>query len=399
MAKPLAGITVLDLSRVLAGPWASQLLADLGATVIKVEKPGSGDDTRAWAPPAASDGSAAYFLAANRGKRSIALDITRPEGQQIVKSLAETADVLLENYKVGGLAKYGLDYESLSAVNPALVYCSITGFGQDGPAAELPGYDYIVQGLSGLMSITGPADGEPHKVGVAVTDLFTGLYAANAVQAALFERTRTGRGAYIDLALFDCSLAMLANVALNHLVSGNVPPRLGNAHPNIVPYQVFAVSDGHLILACGNDKQFAAVCDVLGAPELARDERFATNPARVENRQRLVPTLAELFAQGARDEWLGKLEAAGVPCGPILNVAEAFAHPQARHRGMSFVAQRDDGTELAQLSCPIRLNGVPARAESPPPRLNEHGAALLAELGYAADEIVALQQSGVLGAG
>ncbi|TCP11856.1 crotonobetainyl-CoA:carnitine CoA-transferase CaiB-like acyl-CoA transferase [Crenobacter luteus] len=399
MAKPLAGITVLDLSRVLAGPWASQLLADLGADVIKIEKPGGGDDTRAWAPPAASDGSAAYFLAANRGKRSIALDIARPEGQAVVRRLAERADVLLENYKVGGLAKYGLDYDSLARINPALVYCSITGFGQDGPAAELPGYDYIVQGLSGLMSVTGPADGEPSKVGVAVTDLFTGLYAANAVQAALIERTKTGRGAYIDLALFDCSLAMLANVALNHLVSGAVPPRLGNGHPNIVPYQVFATRDGHLILACGNDKQFSAVCTVLGVPQLARDERFASNPARVAHRAELVPRLAELFRADARDAWLEKLTAAGVPCGPILNVAEAFAHPQARHRGMSYVQRRDDGTRLPQLACPIRLNGAPARATAPPPRLNEHGEALLAELGYDDEEIAALRQSGALGPG
>jgi crotonobetainyl-CoA:carnitine CoA-transferase CaiB-like acyl-CoA transferase len=395
-AKPLSGITVLDLSRVLAGPWATQLLADLGADVIKVEKPGSGDETRAWAPPATPDGSAAYFLAANRGKRSLTVDITKPAGQAIIRQLAEKADVLLENYKLGGLVKYGLDYANLSQINPRLVYCSITGFGQNGPSAEKPGYDYIVQGLSGLMSITGPTNGEPSKVGVAVTDLFTGLYAANAIQAALLERTRTQQGAYIDMALFDCSLAMLANVALNHLVGGWVPPRLGNGHPNIVPYQVFPCLDGHLILACGNDRQFAATCEALGVPDLAFDDRFATNPARVANRAELVSRLANIFTIAPRDAWLEKLDAAAVPCGPILNVAEAFAHPQAQHRQMAFSLTRANGDVLPQLANPIRIDGEQVRAERAPPQLGADTVAVLAELGLGEEQIAELRRGGVV---
>ncbi|MGL6071008.1 CaiB/BaiF CoA transferase family protein, partial [Craterilacuibacter sp.] len=358
MSGALAGIKVVDLSRVLAGPWAGQLLADLGAEVVKVERPGAGDDTRQWAPPALADGSAAYFLSTNRGKRSLTIDITRPEGQEIVRRLVADADVLLENYKVGGLAKYGLDYESLSAINPRLVYCSITGFGQDGPYAERPGYDYIVQGMSGLMSITGPADGEPHKVGVAVTDLFTGLYAANAVQAALLSRTRSGVGQYIDMALFDCAVAMLANVGMNYLVGGETPPRLGNAHPNIVPYQVFACADGHFILACGNDRQFAATCTTIGQPALAKDARFATNPMRVQHRELLVPQLAAAFMARSRDQWLQMLETAGVPCGPINTVDEAFADPQIRHRQMALQLQDSAGQQVPQVACPIRLSGT-----------------------------------------
>jgi crotonobetainyl-CoA:carnitine CoA-transferase CaiB-like acyl-CoA transferase len=389
--KPLSGITVLDLSRVLAGPWASQLLADLGADVIKVERPGAGDDTRAWAPPAAADGTAAYFLSANRGKRSLTVDITRPEGQDIVRRLAERADVLLENYKVGGLAKYGLDYATLSALNPRLVYCSITGYGQTGPDADKAGYDYIVQGLSGLMSITGPADHEPHKVGVAVTDLITGLYSANAIQAALLRRAQSGQGAYIDMALFDCSLAMLANVAMNHLVAGIVPPRLGNAHPNIVPYQVFPCMDGHLILACGNDRQFAATCEVLGVPDLSLDGRYATNPQRVKHRAELAAKLTELFTLAPRDAWLAKLDAAGVPCGPILNVAEAFAQPQAQAREMSFTMQRVSGEYVPQLANPIRIDGAQVRSEQLPPLLGEHTATILDELGYDAAAIEMLR--------
>lgn len=396
MNQPLRGIRVLDMSRVLAGPWAGQLLADLGADVIKLERPGVGDDTRQWAPPASEDGTAAYFLAANRGKRSLTVDITRPAGQAIVRQLAAEADVLLENYKVGGLAKYGLDYASLAPLNPRLVYCSITGFGQDGPYADAPGYDYIVQGMSGLMSITGPADGEPHKVGVAVTDLFTGLYAANAVQAALYARTQSGRGQYIDTALFDCALATLANVGMNYLVGGAVPPRLGNAHPNIVPYQVFACADGHFILACGNDRQFAGVCRVIGQPALATDPRFASNAARVAHRETLVPLLATAFAIQPRDAWLDALDGAGVPCGPINTVAEAFADPQARHRRMAHEMRSPAGACIPQIGSPLRLGGEPAIASRPPPGLGEHSDAILATLGYDAAAIAALRRDGVV---
>ncbi len=394
MSGALSGIKVLDLTRVLAGPWAGQLLADLGAEVIKVERPGSGDDTRQWAPPSLPDGTAAYYLAANRGKQSLTVDITQPAGQEIVRQLAAQADVLLENYKVGGLKKYGLDYDSLRAINPRLVYCAITGFGQTGPYAQLPGYDYIVQGMSGLMSITGPADGEPHKVGVAVTDLFTGLYAANAIQAALLARYRTGEGQYIDMALFDCSLAMLANVNMNWLVGGEVPPRLGNAHPNIVPYQVFRTAgDSHFILACGNDKQFRTVCELIGQPALAADPRFATNPQRVRYRELLVPQLAEAFLARGRDEWLKLLDAAGVPCGPINTVDEAFADPQIQHRQMAMHLPDAAGQAVPQVACPIKMSGTPPQYKAAPPNLGEHTDAVLTSLGYSADAIAQLKAS------
>lgn len=392
MSGALSGIKVLDLTRVLAGPWAGQLLADLGAEVIKVERPGSGDDTRQWAPPSLPDGTAAYYLAANRGKQSLTVDITQPAGQEIVRQLAAQADVLLENYKVGGLKKYGLDYDSLRAINPRLVYCAITGFGQTGPYAQLPGYDYIVQGMSGLMSITGPADGEPHKVGVAVTDLFTGLYAANAIQAALLARYRTGEGQYIDMALFDCSLAMLANVNMNWLVGGEVPPRLGNAHPNIVPYQVFRTAgDSHFILACGNDKQFRTVCELIGRPELAADPRFATNPQRVHYRADLVPQLAQAFLARGRDEWLKLLDAAGVPCGPINTVDEAFADPQIQHRQMAIQLRDAAGQAVPQVACPIKMSGTPPQYQAAPPKLGEHTDAVLKSLGYSAEAIAQLK--------
>ena len=397
MSVALSGIKVLDLTRVLAGPWTGQLLADLGAEVIKVERPGSGDDTRQWAPPSLPDGTAAYYLAANRGKQSLTVDITQPAGQAIVRQLAAEADVLLENYKVGGLKKYGLDYDSLRALNPGLVYCSITGFGQTGPYAELPGYDYIVQGMSGLMSITGPADGEPHKVGVAVTDLFTGLYAANAVQAALLSRYRTGEGQHIDMALFDCSLAMLANVNMNWLVGGEVPPRLGNAHPNIVPYQVFRTAgDSHFILACGNDKQFRAICELIGLSQLAADERFASNPQRVRHRDLLVPQLAEAFLTRGRDEWLKLLDAAGVPCGPINTVDEAFADPQIRFREMELHLKDAQGQDVPQVACPIKMSGTPPRYDAPPPKLGQHTDSVLSALGYDAAAIAQLKANGTV---
>ncbi|AOZ50360.1 CaiB/BaiF CoA transferase family protein [Chromobacterium vaccinii] len=396
MAGALSGIKVVDLSRVLAGPWASQLLADLGAEVIKIEKPGCGDDTRQWAPPSLPDGKAAYFLCTNRGKRSLTVDISQPAGQDIVRKLVADADVVLENYKVGGLKKYRLDYDSLKAVNPKLVYCSITGFGQTGPYASLAGYDYIVQGMSGLMSITGPADGEPHKVGVAVSDLFTGLYAANAVQAALIARERSGAGQHIDMALFDCSLAMLANVASNWLVGHNVPPRLGNAHANIVPYQVFAASDGHFILACGNDKQFAEVCRLVGQAQWARDPRYATNPQRVAHRVQLVPLLAQAFRHHGRDYWLSALDKAGVPCGPINNVAEAFADPQAQAREMQLEMRDAAGQQVPLVGCPIKLSGTPVEYNLAPPALGEHTEQILRALGYVDSDIVALRNNGTV---
>ena len=396
MTKALDGIKVLDLSRVLAGPWASQLLADLGATVIKVEKPGAGDDTRHWGPPNLPDGTAGYFLAANRGKQSITVDITQPEGRAIVQQLAAEADVLLENYKVGGLKKYGLDYPTLKAINPRLVYCSITGFGQTGPYANHPNYNYIVQGMSGLMSITGPADGEPHKVGVAVTDLFTGLYASNAICAALLARERSGEGQAIDLALFDCALAMLANINMNWLVGGETPPRLGNAHPNIVPYQVFATSDGHFILACGNDSQFARIAELCGHAEWATDPRFARNADRVAHRAELVPLLAEVFVTRTRDEWLAALDAAGVPNGPINTVDQAFADPQIVARGMRLDLPDAQGAPVPQVACPIQLSGTPVVYHAAPPALGQHTEAVLMTLGKSAEEIAQLRQNGVV---
>lgn len=396
MAGALDGIKVLDLSRVLAGPWASQLLADLGATVIKVEKPGAGDDTRHWGPPNLPDGTAGYFLAANRGKQSITVDITQPEGRAIVQQLAAEADVLLENYKVGGLKKYGLDYPTLKAINPRLVYCSITGFGQTGPYASRPGYDYIVQGMSGLMSITGPADGEPHKVGVAVTDLFTGLYASNAICAALLARERSGEGQAIDLALFDCALAMLANINMNWLVGGETPPRLGNAHPNIVPYQVFATSDGHFILACGNDGQFARIAELCGHAEWAADPRFARNADRVAHRAELVPLLAEVFVTRTRDNWLAALDAAGVPNGPINTVDQAFADPQIVARGMRLDLPDAHGTPVPQVACPIQLSGTPVVYHAAPPALGQHTEAVLMSLGRTAEDVARLRENGVV---
>jgi crotonobetainyl-CoA:carnitine CoA-transferase CaiB-like acyl-CoA transferase len=397
MAGALNGIKVLDLSRVLAGPWVGQLLADLGADVIKLERPGTGDDTRQWAPPALADGTAAYFLCTNRGKRSLTVDISQPEGQQIVRQLVLECDVLLENYKVGGLAKYGLDYAALSALNPRLVYCSITGFGQDGPYSEMPGYDYILQGMSGLMSVTGPADGEPHKVGVAVTDVFTGLYAANAVMAALLSRAQSGLGQYIDMALFDCAVAMLANVNMNWLVGKSVPPRLGNAHPNIVPYQVFACAGGgHFILACGNDRQFAALAGLLGHPEWADDPRFARNPQRVQHRDTLVPLLVQAFMQQSRDQWMSALDQVGVPCGPINTIAEAFSDPQLQHRGMEIHMQDSLGQDLPLVGCPIKLSATPVEYHKPPPALGEHTDAILAGLGYDAGSIAQLRRNGAI---
>ena len=376
--KPLAGVRVLDLSRVLAGPWAGQLLADYGADVIKVERPGSGDDTREWGPPwwgDAADKMAAYYLSANRGKRSIAIDIASAQGAALVKKLAAHADVLLENYKVGQLAKYGLDHAALQRLNPRLVYCSITGYGQDGPYAGAAGYDFAIQATGGLMSVTGEKDGAPgagpQKVGVAVADLFTGLYATTAVLAALQERQRTGRGRWIDAALLDTQLAMLANQASNYLVGGNTPKRMGNAHVNVVPYQVFKTADGHIVLAVGNDGQFQRFCKLAGREAVGTDPLFATNALRIQHRNALTAEIAEWMLERTTAQWTALLEPAAVPCAPILELPEVFRHPQVVARGMKI-----DNTGMPMVAAPMRLDGERAVSDRPAPRLNEHGAAI-----------------------
>jgi crotonobetainyl-CoA:carnitine CoA-transferase CaiB-like acyl-CoA transferase len=406
-AAALSHLTILDLSRVLAGPWASQVLADLGAEVIKVERPGSGDETRGWGPPwlpPAADGearTAAYFAATNRGKRSITVDLARPEGQAIVRRLAARADVLLENYKVGALARYGLAYRDLAAVNPRLVYCSISGFGQDGPYRDRPGYDFLVQAMGGLMSLTGEPDGAPGggpvKVGVALTDVLTGMYAATAVLAAVAHRDRTGEGQHVDLSLLDVQVSALANQAEAYLVTGVPPGRMGNAHPSIVPYQAFATADGRLVLAVGNDAQFARFCEVAGRPELARDPRFATNAARVEARAELVAVLAPLLAARSTAAWIAALEAADVPCGPINDLAQVFADPQVRHRGLRVDIPRPGGGTVPGVASPIRLSRTPVRHDVPPPALGEHTREVLVGLlGMDEAEVEALRVSGVV---
>ena len=368
MSGPLAHLKVLDLSRVLAGPWATQFLGDLGAEVIKIERPGQGDDTRAWGPPWFQGGSmSAYFSCANRNKHSLAVDFTTADGAARIRELTAEADVVIENFKQGALARYGLDYLSLKAVKPDLVYCSITGFGQTGPYAERAGYDALIQGMGGLMSITGEPDGEPMKVGVAVVDLFTGMYAASGILAALAHRDRTGEGQQIDLALFDVQAAMLANQAANYLATGKAPRRLGNAHPSICPYQAFEASDGYLILAVGNDGQFAKFCQIAGHPDLALQPDFATNPARVHHRERLVGLLAELIQSRSRAWWIEKLEAAGVPCGPINDLAEVFSDPQLLSRGM--VLEQDG---LRMVANPLKFSGTPVDDPLSPPALGEH---------------------------
>ena len=406
MAGALSHIRVLDLSRILAGPWAGQILADLGADVIKVERPGPGDDTRGWGPPWIKDDQgqdtsvAAYYLCANRNKRSITVDITQPEGQDIVRRLAAQSDVVLENFKLGGLKQYGLDYDSLKAVNPRLVYCSITGFGQDGPYAPRAGYDFLIQGLGGLMSITGRPDGEPGagpmKVGVALTDILTGLYATNAVLAALAWREQSGEGQYIDMALLDVQVACLANQAMNHLATGSNPRRMGNAHPSIVPYQDFPTADGHMILAIGNDGQFARFCEVAGRPELAVDARFATNRARVENRAELIPLLSEITATRTTAEWIGQLEARAVPCGPINGLAEVFADPQVQARGLAVKMPHPEAGEVPLVASPIRLSKTPVEYRRAPPLVGEHTDEILADLGVDAAGIAGLRERGVV---
>lgn len=380
---PLAGVRVLELARILAGPWAGQLLSDLGAEVIKIERPRVGDDTRSWGPPFVETtngrGDAAYYHAANRGKRSVEADFTVDEGRAIVLALAREADVLIENFKLGGLRRYGLDYDSLKAVNPRLIYCSITGFGQTGPYAARAGYDFLVQGMGALMHLTGDPNGEPMKTGVAFADIFTGVYATVAIEAALIERARSGLGQYIDMSLLDSLLGVLANQAMNYLVSGKSPKRMGNAHPNIVPYQVFPMSDGHAVIAVGNDGQFERLCAVLGKPELARDERFRSNAARVARRDELAGLLAELTSRVTRNALLAALEESGVPAGPIYDVAEAFADPQAVARGMRVdLPSRDAAAgSVPSVRTPIQFSRTPLVYESPAPPLGADTARVL----------------------
>ena len=417
LPKALGHIRVLDLSRVLAGPWCAQNLADLGADVIKIERPGSGDDTRAWGPPYAKDAAgrdtqeAAYYLTANRGKRSMTVDIASSEGQALLRELVVSCDVVLENFKVGHLARYGLDYASLKALKPDLVYCSITGFGQDGPYAHRAGYDFLIQGMGGLMSVTGERDdlpgGGPQKAGVALTDLMTGMYATVAVLAALTHRDRTGEGQHIDMALLDTQVAMLANLGANYLVrgreEGKVPGRAGNAHVNIVPYQVFEVApdaDGlpqHVILAVGNDSQFAKFCEVAGCPELAADERFARNQNRVRHRATLVPMLEAIFKTRTKADWLAALEAAKVPGGPINNLAEVFADPHVQQRAMVQRWQHPLADTVDLVASPLKLSATPVRNDRPPPMLGEHTADVLTDwLDASADRLSALRQRGIV---
>ncbi len=386
MSAPLAGLKVLELARILAGPWIGQTLADLGADVVKVESP-EGDDTRRWGPPFVSgaDGApldAAYFHACNRGKRSVVADLHDPADRARVLQLVDRADVLIENFRTGGLGKFGLDYPALAERNPRLVYCSVTGFGQDGPYAARAGYDAMIQGLCGLMDLTGEPDGAPQKIGVALVDVMTGLYGTIAIQAALAQRERTGRGQHIDMALLDVGTAVLANQALNYLVSGEVPRRLGTAHPNIVPYQSFAVADGHLMLAVGNDGQFRRLCEALGRPGLADEERFASNAARVRARADLVPLLQSLIATWPRDVLLGRLEALGVPAGPINTVADVFRDPQVRHRGLlrELPAADRAGGGVPAVRTPIRFSGAELVLERAAPRLGQHTAEVWREL-------------------
>lgn len=384
---PLEGIKVLELARILAGPWVGQTLADLGADVIKVESPG-GDDTRTWGPPfvpsdTGEDGDSAYFHCCNRGKRSVVLDFRTEHGREAVRRLAKHSDVLVENFKVGGLGRYGLGYEHLKQVNPGLVYCAVTGFGQDGPYADRAGYDFMIQAMGGIMDITGDPDGEPTKPGVAYADIFTGLYSVIAIQSALLHRERTGTGQYIDMALLDSQVAVLANQALNYLVSGTSPRRMGNTHPNIVPYQPFPTSDGYIVIAVGNDAQFARLCRVLGCEELANEARFATNPARVARRDELIPILVEGTRAFTRDGILRRLESHTVPAGPINTIEEVFHDPQVRHRGMERELEAP-GTEsgtVPSVRTPITFSGCSLKLDRAAPRLGEHSAEVLAEIG------------------
>jgi crotonobetainyl-CoA:carnitine CoA-transferase CaiB-like acyl-CoA transferase len=385
LRRPLAGIKVLDLSRILAGPWASQLLADLGADVIKVERIEGGDDTRAWGPPFAA-GESAYYMSTNRGKRSLAVDITQPDGQQIVRDLAVRSDVLIENFKVGGLSKYGLDYETLHRLQPRLIYCSITGFGQTGPMAERAGYDLMIQALGGLMSITGEPDskpgGGPQKVGVAVVDIVTGLYCVVGILAAIEQRHATGAGQHIDAALFDVQLAMLANQAVNYLVSGKPPGRLGTAHPNIVPYQRFPTRDGFIVIAVGNESQFGKLCEVLGRSALPEDERFATNAARVSHREELIAILEAALRERDSDEWMELLSRVNVPCSPVRALDKVFADPQVAARGMVLDQLHPEAGPIRLVAQPLKMSASVTQSDRVPPLLGQHTREILRELGY-----------------
>ncbi len=403
----LSHIRVLDLSRVLAGPWCAQNLADLGAQVIKVERPGAGDDTRHWGPPFAKGPNgqdtteSAYYISINRNKKSITLDISTPEGQAIVRDLVKTSDVVIENYKVGQLAKYGLDYLSLCAIKPNLIYCSITGFGQSGPYQQRPGYDFILQGMGGFMSITGEADhlpgGGPQKAGVAIVDLFTGMYASSAILAAVIHRDRSGEGQYIDMALLDTQVAMLANISSNYLCSGISPHRWGNAHPNVVPYQTFQTSDSWIIVAVGNDSQFRNFVKAGNREALADDPRFATNPARIEHRAALIPLLVEMVKEKTKAQWITLLEAAGVPCGPINNLQEVFENEQVIARGIEMHVPHPTAGTMKLVASPMRLSKTPVEVRMPPPLLGQHTDEVLRnELGMSASQINELHQRGIV---
>lgn len=403
----LSHLRVLDLSRVLAGPWSGQILADLGADVIKVERPGAGDDTRSWGPPFLKDAygentsEAAYYLSANRNKRSVTIDFTRPEGQRLVRELAAKSDIVIENFKVGGLAAYGLDYRSLKAVNPKLIYCSITGFGQTGPYAKRAGYDFMIQGLGGLMSLTGRPEGEegagPVKVGVALTDILTGLYSTVAILAALAHRDQSGVGQHIDMALLDVQVACLANQAMNYLTTGTAPRRLGNAHPNIVPYQDFPTADGDFILTVGNDGQFRKFAEVAGQPQWADDPRFATNKLRVANRAELIPLIRQATVFKTTAQWVSELEQAGVPCGPINDLAQMFQDPQVLARGLAVSIAHPLAGSVPQVASPIRLSETPVEYRQAPPLLGEHTEAVLEEvLGLDGQAVQQLRRDGVL---
>jgi len=403
MAGPLSHVKVLDLSRVLAGPWAGQNLADLGAEVIKVERPQVGDDSRAFGPPWVKDKAgkdtkdSAYFTSANRGKKSITVNISSPAGQEIVRELARGADVLIENYKFGDLARYGLGYDDLKALNPRLIYCSVTGFGQTGPYRERPGYDFMIQGMGGMMSVTGDAQGEPMRAGVPVADIITGMYASIAICAALAHRAETGRGQHLDLALLDSQIALLAYQNTNYFATGKPPSRIGNLHPNIVPYQPFRTADGEVIIACGNDNLYRRFCEAAGCPELAGDARFATNGKRVENRVELTRLLQGIFAKRPTQDWLELLEAAGVPNGPINNVAQVFEEPQVRARGVRVELDHPVAGKLPTVASPMRFSGTPVEHRLAPPLLGQHTEEILRErLGRSAAQIAALRAEGVI---
>jgi len=407
MPGPLSHIRVLDLSRVLAGPWAAQNLADLGAEVIKVERPGAGDDTRGWGPPWLKDGAgkdtaeSAYFLSVNRNKKSVTLDIARPEGQKIARELADKSQVLIENYKVGTLEKYGLSYERVKRSNPSIVYCSVTGFGQDGPYAPRPGYDFIFQGMGGLMSITGERDGQPgagpQKVGIAITDVLTGMYASVAILAALNHRERTGQGQYIDAALLDTIVAFNANQISSFFASGKIPMRWGNAHAQVVPYEVFPAADGHLILAVGNDSQFASFCQAAGCPELAQEARFRTMPQRIAHRAELIPLIADVMRTRSKREWIELLEAANVPCGPINNMKEVFEDAQVRHRGLRVDMPHPSGGTASVVRSPMRLSETPVEYRLAPPTLGQHNEEILKGLlGRSDADLQTLKAAGIV---